>query len=109
MTKLVSRPLLSQRMFPPWLSTISLAMASPSPAPPVREERAGVQPVELLEDVGQLPLGDLQPLVSDGDLRLTPYGFGLNVHPAAGGGVADGVAQHVIKDPGKFVRVSQHH
>ena len=39
MTKLVSRPLLSQRMFPPWLSTISLAMASPSPAPPVREGR----------------------------------------------------------------------
>ena len=86
-----------------------LGDGQPQPGPAGAGGAGGVQPVELLEDVGQLPLGDLQPLVSDGDLRLTPYGFGLNVHPAAGGGVADGVAQHVIKDPGKFVRVSQHH
>ena len=38
--KLVRVPLLSHRMVPPWSSTISLAMARPSPAPPVREERA---------------------------------------------------------------------
>ena len=40
MMKLVSLPLFSQRMVPPWSSTISLAMARPSPAPPVRVERA---------------------------------------------------------------------
>ena len=69
----------------------------------------GVQPVELLEDVGQLPLGDLQPLVADGDLRLPAHRAGVDVHPAAGGAVADGVSQYVIEDPGKFVRVSGHH
>ena len=40
MTKLVRRPSVSARMEPPWRSTISRAMARPSPAPPVRVERA---------------------------------------------------------------------
>ena len=39
-TKLVRLPSLSARMEPPWRSTISRAMARPSPAPPVRVERA---------------------------------------------------------------------
>ena len=37
---LVKRPLLSARIVPPWSSTISLAIARPRPAPPVREDRA---------------------------------------------------------------------
>ena len=39
-TKEVLCPLDSAWMVPPWASTISLAMARPRPAPPVREERA---------------------------------------------------------------------
>ena len=39
MVKLIRSSVLSARMVPPWSSTISLAMAKPRPAPPVRVAR----------------------------------------------------------------------
>ena len=54
---------------PPWRSTIHLAIASPSPAPPSRDERADVVPVEAFEDARDLVVGDARPLVADLDRR----------------------------------------
>ena len=39
MVKVIRSSVLSARMVPPWSSTISLAMAKPRPAPPVRVAR----------------------------------------------------------------------
>ena len=58
MIKLVNRPLDSARMVPPWSSTISLAMARPSPAPPVRVERAHRRELALV-GARILPGGDM--------------------------------------------------
>ena len=65
----------------------------------------GVQPVKFLENVCQLPFRDLQPLVGDVDLHLLAVPQGRDADLPAGGAVIDRVAQDVVKNPDKLVRV----
>ena len=68
-----------------------------------------IESVKFFKNIGQLPLRDLQPLVGDNNLHPAAAAQGGDAHRSAVGAVIHGVAQHVVKNPDKLVRIAEHH
>lgn len=98
MVKVIRSSVLSARMVPPWSSTISLAMAKPRPAPPVRW-RGAVQTEELFKDPVQFLLGDVLSRIGEGEYDFPGLYPSGNFHRAVRQAIIRRVAQEIIKDP----------
>lgn len=106
MVKVIRSSVLSARMVPPWSSTISLAMAKPRPAPPVRVARGAVQTEELFKDPVQFLLGDVLSRIGEGEYDFPGLYPSGNFHRAVRQAIIRRIAQEIIKDPCQLIRVT---